>query len=189
MPQPAPRNLSSLTFKSEGLADRPELALRLAIVLNEWNKLEGTLGVLLGTLLQTRFSVATATLTSVVNFTARLDLIKAAAKAARPDFADEVAARMESLRSRSGERNKVIHGCWAVSDQKPKHLIHCPGETIYVAAAKHAEGPDPDYSILARIRPYLSLWSASCFRELEERIGKENAAVINLNNKIAKATA
>ena len=157
MPQPVRSALTHLTFNSEALADRPELVLRLTVVLNEWNKLEGVLGVLLGTLLEIRYSVAVATLTSVVNFTARLDVIKAAAVVGRPEFSGEVVALMDRLRSRAGERNKVIHGCWAVSSQKPKHLIHCPTEAIAFAAAKDAEGTDRDYNILASIRPSLSL--------------------------------
>jgi len=187
MPQPVRKSLKSLSFNSAKLAERPELVLRLTVVLNEWNKLEGTLGVLLGTLLRTRYSVAVATLASVVNFTARLDLIKAAANAARPDFGDEVGVLMDRLRARAGERNKVIHGCWAVSDQKPKHLVHCPTEAIAFAAAKHAEGRDPIFNILDTIRPKLALWDVKCFSALEERIGEENAAVILLNNKIVNA--
>ncbi|MCR5877082.1 hypothetical protein [Phenylobacterium sp. J367] len=186
MPQPLKKPLKQLTFNSLGLADWPELTLRLTAVLNEWNKLEGTLGVLLGTLLNTRYSVAVATLASVVNFTARLELIAAAASAARPDFAEEVGALMSRLRSRAGERNKVIHGCWATSKEWPHHLIYCPTEAIAFAAARQAEGADPTYSILAAIKPQLRLWSARCFQDLEERIGVENRSVIELNNRIAQ---
>jgi hypothetical protein len=99
MPQPILGSLPSLTFNSAALAQRPALVLRLVTILNDWNKLEGTLGVLLGTLLSVKYSVAVATLSSVVNFTARLELIKAAAVAAKPELSGEVVRLMDVLRT------------------------------------------------------------------------------------------
>jgi hypothetical protein len=79
----------------------------------------------------------------------------------------------------------VVHGCWAVAEKYKDRLVLCPTEDIAFAAAKGAEGGDPDFEILAAIKPHLQLWSEACFLGLEKRINEANAAVILLNNRIA----
>jgi hypothetical protein len=82
MPQPIRGRLTNLHFRRESLISREKLAALLAVAISEWSKTEGTIGLLLGNMLNIPYSVATALLGSIINFSARLDLINATARAA-----------------------------------------------------------------------------------------------------------
>ena len=99
MPQLIRGRLTNLHFESEHLAARKELTTLLAAAINEWSRTEGTIGLLLGNMLNIPYSVATALLGSIINFSARLDLVNATARTALDDMrATEIAKLMLNIK-------------------------------------------------------------------------------------------
>jgi hypothetical protein len=185
MPQPIPGKLTDLHFGSERLITREKLTARLAAALNEWSKTEGSLGLVLGNTLSIRYSIATETLNAVVNLTARLDVVKAAANATLTAAkATEVCDLMEKFRRRAGERNGISHGIWGVSNDYPDRLVLCDPKNAFRIVNRHYETGLVTPDILDDLKPHLNLWSESCFIDLQQRFFALQTEVITLSNTL-----
>lgn len=106
------------------LLQRPELAARIANIAALWAQAELSLGMLFSQLLQTESVVGTAMYLSLISEQARDAAMQAAAQEKLPEqFKAEFVILASSLRSPRKERNAVVHGLWAISDDKPDSLI------------------------------------------------------------------
>lgn len=185
MPQPIRRPLQHITFDSSLLMNRTVLLAELALTIAEWNKTEAVLGILLGGIMDTPYSLATGTLQSLVNFGARLDLVRAATEH-QPRLTDVLKAStftlLKSLKSASKERNGIVHSAWGMSTDFPERLIRAETVNLTVELARLAE--NSEIGQVSAIQPFLETWSAKCFQDVRGRIAPLNAATINLSNEV-----
>jgi hypothetical protein len=187
MPQPIRGPLTDLHFEKDAVVQREKLAAHFLCALNEWSRTEGTFGLILGQILKVRYSVATELLGSVVNLTARLDLVKAAARARLVhNLAEEVIQLMDKARSRAGERNDLAHGIWGISKDYPDKLLRCPPQHAFVVINKHMETGIVARDVLEELRPHLEVWDDKSLVELQHRFFDLQNTVIGLSNKISR---
>jgi hypothetical protein len=183
MPQPIRGRLTNLHFESESLTTRKELSALLASAINEWSRTEGTIGLLLGNILKIRYSVATALLGSIVNFSARLDLVNAAAHASLPDTQiTEIAKLMATVKRRAGERNQIVHGVWSVSTDYPNKLILCDAQVAFNIVNEQYETFLVPKDVIVSLRPHLKLWGDKDFLDLQQRFIEAQTSVIPYSN-------
>jgi hypothetical protein len=183
MPQPIRGRLTNLHFESERLASRADLAALLASAINEWSRTEGTIGLLLGNILKIRYSVATALPGSIINFSARIDLVNAAAQASLPDAQIvEIAALMAAVKKRSGERNEVVHGVWSISTDYPAKLILCDAQVAFNIVNKQYETFLVHRDVILALRPHLKLWGEKDFVTLQRRFLETQTSIISYSN-------
>lgn len=189
MPQPLRRAPKSISFNTDQLPNRPELATLLTAALAEWAKTEGALGFLFGAALEISYSRAASTLSSIVNFTARLEVVKTAATNA--PISAELLEKVESLtlrlRARAGERNLLAHGIWAVSDEYPDKLLRCDASTAFAAIAKAIEEKGGEIHAVEPLTQHLMLWGKTCFLEATKRFFEIQVETITLSNEIVAA--
>lgn len=138
MPQPI-KDGTVLQYYFGVIKDRPDHAIGIALVASEWAALEEELILLFTYALMPVGPWADGTWSrapgpAAVAFRAweamdslrpRLDFISRVGRTRLPDdllkeFTSEVA---KEIRSRAGERNRVVHGRWNVSPEYPEDLI------------------------------------------------------------------
>jgi len=185
MPQPIRDKLTTLRFERDAVVQSEKLAAHFLCAVNEWSRTEGTLGVLLGQILNVRYAVATEILGAVVNFTARLDVVRAAAKARLEQVrSEETCALMDQARRRAGERNDLAHGIWGVSSDYPARLLRCPPDKAFSIVNRHYEVGMTPREVLDELKPHLELWDDKSFDEVQRRFRTLQEAIITLSNRI-----
>ena len=123
MPQPL-RPPYQLNINPETLSQRPELAAQIGIIAALWSRIEMWLGILLGDLLGAEARYGLAMYYAIVSTAARMDTIAAAAterigKSALIEFE----SLLRAIRSRSRERNAIVHSNWGISLKHPKAIV------------------------------------------------------------------
>src|SRR3989442_889088 len=127
MPQPIKMFkglMGRVTWGMESLKERPNLATHIGIIAGMSQHMEVAIGRVLGAILGTEAEVAVAMYFSLTGDAAKREVLETAA---RTKLSDELFAEftvlLKSLKGPRGMRNDVVHGIWAVADERPDSLI------------------------------------------------------------------
>ncbi|WP_446811270.1 hypothetical protein ACH50O_06825 [Methylomonas sp. 2BW1-5-20] len=105
------------------LITRPSHAAYIANIAHMWTHIDVLFGVLLGVLTKSDASTSMMIYTSIVNNGTRFDILK---KFVNAELNDELIQQFNKIikkyRELSPSRNKIIHGMWAISDEKPDEI-------------------------------------------------------------------
>jgi hypothetical protein len=124
MPQPFKRGKREVHITPAAVIHRPHLAVGIANVAANWNKLEDTLGLMYTYILHGKEKTAFEIYHSLIS----MDLRKTAfMHAAKDKLSKELLTEIENLyvsvRKLAKTRNHIIHATWAYSDAKPMSLL------------------------------------------------------------------
>lgn len=166
-----PRKPKSGPWEAGGnrVANRPQLAIKIAVTANTWTSIEGHMAYALGAIIGTDHRVALAILSKVQTATAKSQMIRAVGTAAldtriQPEL-DKLLKTFDALAKR---RNKVVHGLWGTMDVEPDGLLWVPPDapsriSLGLVAAMQAGNP---MEMIRDILADAELWDASDFDKL-----------------------
>lgn len=122
---------STLTFGGQALAQRPDLAAKIAVICASWAFLEAQAGYLLGILMKADPTSSVALLGRFTTPTAKNQAIIAVAK----ETLDEVQfAALKKLMDRFSNigrlRNDIAHGLWGLDSRKVEELAWLPATVM-----------------------------------------------------------
>jgi hypothetical protein len=125
MPQPVHFSTRiPFSFAPEGLLERPELATQIAIISSLWNEIEARISAFLAALVGSESKTVIAVYLAIKNDGAKRATIDTITqqKLSATDFArfQEI---LRTIGSRYNDRNKVVHGAWAISPKYPGKLL------------------------------------------------------------------
>jgi hypothetical protein len=157
MPQPLRKWLPGVEFTEEALAQRPNIAAKIAQVAAAWSSVEVDVGLLLAILLDTEALTGVSMYLALSGSAAQDRVLLAAAEARLPDDMQHIMSNMlRDIRARGKERNRVVHALWSVHPTDEKKLINCPPDNIVRSVAKAYDSysahktiftspPDPEF--------------------------------------------
>ncbi len=123
MPQPFKGSYKK-DFRTNAMAERPELAKHLGIIASMWSDVELHLGYLLSDILHTEARIGAAMYAAIRAEAARLAAMQAAAEACLNDaLLKEFQELKDRVRKTGDQRDDVIHGIWGISDDCPNSII------------------------------------------------------------------
>jgi hypothetical protein len=126
MPQPIHKKCE---INFEGLTNLPEHAAMLGHIVSQASLVDSNLGYLLAYLTQTSASVAIAMFHAVNSTDAQRAMLNAAAEQQLAGAElDEFKDLLSDFRTRSGERNRLVHNIWGISPQHPGKAVWCPAK-------------------------------------------------------------
>jgi len=125
MPQPVHFSTRiPFNFEPGGLSERPELATQIAIISSLWNEIEARISAFLAALAGSESKTVIAVYLAIKNDGAKRATIDTITqqKLSATDFArfQEI---MRTIGARYNDRNKVVHGAWAISPKYPNKLL------------------------------------------------------------------
>ena len=124
MPRSLPKTSKISTGPGWPLDRRPELATRIARIAVLWSRVEERLGCVTVQLLGADQIAGTRMYEALTSSADRIAVLRAIAQ---DRLDDDMRGRLESLLVRYADvrwkRNKVIRGCWYVSDEHPDELV------------------------------------------------------------------
>ena len=113
-----------LTFSGGAVAERPSLAVRIALIANYWSMIEAHTTQCLGVLLKTDYSTAMALLTKFQTASQKRQAIEVIAKATlSPTETTSLKDLMKRFEEQGKLRNDIVHGVWGVAVDKPDTLF------------------------------------------------------------------
>src|SRR5271166_1450527 len=127
MPQPLKNFRGNWRSGGRLVLERPELAMRFGLIATAWSYLENYIIIMFsnhsGIPLESAFIIHD----SITNLQIRLSVIRSIMKQRVPNslYKNLVAVEQDILK-RAGERNAIVHGAWAISDDLPDDLIRQP---------------------------------------------------------------
>lgn len=176
MPQPLKKFPKDLKFSPDALTGRPLLAVRIARVSAAWTDVEIELSLLLASALDANANAGMAMYLSLIGTGAQESAFKAALKHALPlKMAQEVSNILTEIRTRAGERNRIVHCIWGITDDFKDGIIHCwPVDLVRDQVAAHwlernecvKAGPSQEFVTS------LSVYKERDFVATEERIAQ-----------------
>ncbi|QWF71348.1 hypothetical protein KEF85_02335 [Methylomonas paludis] len=105
------------------LITRPDLAAHIANIAHMWTHIDVLFGVLLGVLTKSDASTSMMIYTSIVNNGTRFDILKKIVNSElNHDLIQQFAKIIKKYRQLSPSRNRIVHGMWAISDEKPDEI-------------------------------------------------------------------
>jgi hypothetical protein len=129
MPQPY-RSVAgdTITYGPHTLTERPDLALHIAIIASLWGTIDDRIARLFVPLIGNCYLTVTAMFFAVASLSARLDILKTAARvrASKELYAELDGSLVPEIRARARERVPIIHGLWGISERHPDALISSP---------------------------------------------------------------
>lgn len=156
-------------FGPEQVRQRPDLAIRIAIVANSWATLEAAAASCLGVIMRAEAQGTIAILSKISTATARAQAIREIAKATLPEpQLKQLNAMMKKFESLAKQRNDVVHGMWGVSGQHPAALVWAPTQIIsssMLASVDHAIAGTTD-EFLEKQKATFVLYNADKFDDL-----------------------
>lgn len=159
----------------DSVAERPELAIKIAVVANTWTSIEGHMAYALGAMIGADHRVALAILTKVQTATAKSQMIRAVGKAALDArLQPELEVLLKSFDRLAPRRNKVIHGLWGISDAEPAGLLWLPPDapnriSLGLMAAMTTGSAT---ELIGDIRSEYELWEAADFDDLNADLAR-----------------
>ena len=174
MPQPLKRWLPEIDFTTAALAQRPDLAVRIAQVSAAWAEIQVSLGHLLAIILHTEAGTGVSMYLALTGSAAQEHVLSAAAETKLPKgFKSEFATLLKMVRARSKERNDIVHGLWSVHPKKADALINCPPDNLVRDTVNAFE----EFLILGWVRPpsedfvrNLMVYKAKDFTDILDRL-------------------
>lgn len=179
MPQPI-RAQCTLVFHHELIKERPNHAIGIALVASEWTALEtdliemftfalipsGPWAPSVWTRAPAASTVARHAWEAMESTKARLDFLLAICKGKVPDdllkeFSTDV---VPAIRSRAGERNRIVHGFWNTSPEYPDDLILVSAEGNFRYTVK-------DFDDIAKRINETVIMFASYWTRVAQRLG------------------
>jgi len=129
MPQEI-RGKVNVKINPHALRSRAKLATHIGIIASMWSEIEEELVWLYVTALRTTPAVAAATLEKVFSLAIRLDMTRSALQLRyTPEVLKRFNALAETVKTRSRERNSIVHAMWTVHRNHPGALIRLAGIT------------------------------------------------------------
>jgi hypothetical protein len=107
--------------------ERPELAMRIGLIATAWSSLENYIITMF--LNHSGISIENAFIIHdlITNLPVRLSVIRSVMKKRLPSSLYKNLVLLEQdIRKRAGERNAIVHGAWAISDDFPDDLMRQP---------------------------------------------------------------
>ncbi len=138
MPQPLKKWDDRIRFSPDSLAQRPNLAVKIAQVVAASTNLEVHIGRLLAEIMQSKADVGVTMYLALSGSAAKQAVLQAVAdqyvldKTSRNKFS----ALIKSIRHRAKERNAVIHGMWSLHPGDNQALINCPPQSMISEVAR-----------------------------------------------------
>ena len=136
MPQPLRYRDGDITTGVAALESRPQLAVAIAAVMNEWTELENVLAqafvALLGGSESSAFDIYDALIDRGIRETVHLVLARGRLPTALVARTEKIFVRVRKLAS---ARNDIAHGYWATLSTRPESLLLCPKN--YMARESH----------------------------------------------------
>lgn len=156
-----------------------------------WARLETGLGLFLANMLGTEAQTGVAMYLSLVGSASQQSVFNAAAEARLDQrLAADVADLLKKVKFRAGERNKVVHALWGVSDSYPHGLINCQPDnfvrhvvhdtSIFMLLGKEPPPTDPPLS-----KP--TVYVRRDFDEIVTRIDTLSGEASTLNQRVHDA--
>lgn len=123
MPQPY-RPKGKLRFGPDALLERPELSAYIGAVATMWTVVEEGWGILLAEMLAADAKVGVQLYLALTGATSQASVLRTIANERLPEALQaEFGNLMKSERARAGERNRIVHGRWAIDPETPDALI------------------------------------------------------------------
>lgn len=111
----------------QSVAERPALAVKIAVIANLWTSIEGHMAYALGAMIGSDDKVAMAILSKVQTATAKSQMIRAVGKASLDKRLEpELLKLLKSFDDLAPRRNHVVHGLWGTTDAEPDGLLWVP---------------------------------------------------------------
>lgn len=121
----------TLTFGGHALAQRPELAAKIAVICASWAFLEAQAGYLLGILMNADPTSSVALLGRFTTPTAKNHTIIAVAKETLDDAQFAALKKLMGRFSNIGTlRNDIAHGLWGIDSRKSNELAWLPATVV-----------------------------------------------------------
>jgi hypothetical protein len=137
MPQPL-RDLKGVRLGPVAILQRPQLAALIAGIVVRWNNVEMEMASLMCkcTASMANLEQTMAMYTAMQSDGAKRSLLKSAAQSViSVDQYEALDERLELVRTRALERNKIVHALWGTSDAHPDVLICAVPRRSYAANA------------------------------------------------------
>ena len=116
----------SLRCARDAIKERPQLLNHIGIIATMWTHVDHSLGLLLSRILDTEAVVGTAMYFSLIGEKACDAAMKAATEVKlSPNLNTKFIELMNATKLPRKDRNKIVHGLWAISDQRPDSLVLC----------------------------------------------------------------
>ena len=175
----------------DSVAERPELAIKIAVVANTWTSIEGHMAYALGAMIGADHRVALAILTKIQTATAKSQMIQAVGKAALDArLQPELENLLRSFNRLAPRRNKVIHGLWGISDAEPAGLLWLPPDapnriSLGLMAAMTTGSAT---ELIGDIQSEYELWEAADFDDLNADLAQLASEFISFAVKMQGLT-
>lgn len=153
---------------NENLLERPDLCAHIGVISVLWNKIDAEIGEMFANLLGVNASVGITLYLAVDSDSAKSSMIRAIAKKASDVDRAKIETLIQDYRAKSKNRNKVVHGIWAIpTGYKDELLWTDPRDFVRQIADLH-------HSVLTRIpaeypRDKVILYLAADFEEIEQQ--------------------
>lgn len=178
----------------EAVAERPLLAVKIAVIANLWTSIEGHMAYALGSMIGSDDRVAMAILSKVQTATAKSQMIRAIGKASLPPFMQpELGQVLGAFDALAPARNKVVHGLWGTTEAEPEGLLWVPPNAPsrlslgMIAAMKAGRAEEHIKEVLSGSE----LWEASDFDAIIadlSRLASESASFASKMQALTTAT-
>lgn len=130
MPQPYKGKWS---MSSSTLEMRPKLATHVGIIASMWTQIELTLALIVAKMLNAEADIAGAMLLPVRSEATRFAIINAVAEdRLTPDMQEELKQLKKRIDNTGNERNRVVHGLWAHSENEDTLILVSQKEMLKV---------------------------------------------------------
>ena len=124
---PRPPRPGAWAAGGESVAERPALAVKIAVIANLWTSIEGHMAYALGAMIGSDDKVAMAILSKVQTATAKSQMIRAVGKASLDKRIEpELLKLLKSFDDLAPRRNHVVHGLWGTTESEPDGLLWVP---------------------------------------------------------------
>ena len=174
MPQPVRR---ACHFNLNGLQERPQHAAMLGVIVAISGRLESALGYLMALFSRGSAAITISMFHAVSSTDAQREMLIAAAEKSLvgPEL-DAFKELMEDFRPRYGERSKLVHNLWGVSNDHPDKALWCRSADAASVIAKLSAAKDGAAALQVTIDENLSLkcmiYTVKDLQDVAQRLGE-----------------
>jgi hypothetical protein len=177
MPQPIHySHVITVNFLPASLAERPDLAVHIAVISALWNEIEAQIAVFLASLLGTEGKTVMSVFVALQSDVAKRRAINSIVLL---KLSAEDRAKFEKILTRVYERyferNKVVHGSWGIGPDYPDKLLWSDVQNTNLLAVELIQLPgeenaDARRDLILAMQKKVLVYGLKDFLDIEERL-------------------